>query len=113
MKNSRKHMILIILLLSLVLIKPLNLESKAREENDIIVTPQAMGVYEKWSFTTGSSVYSSPFVADLDFDGTAEILIGSHDSNLYCLNHTGGKEWNYTVGGGISSSPAFADIDDD
>ncbi|MHA1442925.1 MAG: hypothetical protein ACTSPK_13860, partial [Candidatus Heimdallarchaeota archaeon] len=49
MKNSRKNVFVIIMLLSLVLIKPLNIESKVVENEVVIFEPQAMGVVQRWA----------------------------------------------------------------
>ncbi|MBD3190300.1 MAG: PQQ-binding-like beta-propeller repeat protein, partial [Candidatus Heimdallarchaeota archaeon] len=75
--------------------------------------PKALGVTEEWGYQTGSDVYSSPAVADLDGDGTLEVLVGSDDDTLYCLSHTGSEEWGYQTGDNVYSSPAVADLDGD
>ena len=59
------------------------------------VKADAMGVELKWSFQTGLDIQSSAVAADLDRDGTLEILIGSNDMYFYCLSHTGLEEWSY------------------
>jgi hypothetical protein len=41
----------------------------------------------KWTFTTGSSVWSSPAIAE---DGT--VYVGSLDKNVYALDGTTGKQ---------------------
>jgi len=71
-------------------------------------TPQ-----KEWNYTTGNSMRSSPAVADVDADGQLEVIIGSFDKKVYCLNRTGGKEWNYTTGNVVESSPCVADVDND
>ena len=43
----------------------------------------------KWSFTTGDEILSSPSIADIDNDGTVEIVFGSNDGKIYCLSLTG------------------------
>ena len=43
-------------------------------------------VVAKWSFKTGHSVRSSPAIADVDGDGQLEVIIGSCDDNVYCLD---------------------------
>jgi len=67
-------------------------------------------------FKTGSDVYSSPAIADVDNDGTLEIVIGSVDDYVYVLNHTNGvlkNESKFKTGGDVYSSPAIADVDND
>jgi hypothetical protein len=68
---------------------------------------------KEWNYTTGSGVFSSPCVADVDGDGQLEVLVGSYDGNVYCLSRTGTKEWNYTTGSGVFSSPCVVDVDGD
>jgi len=63
-----------------------------KKEYDVL--PQAMGVTHEWSCLTGGNVLSSA-VADLDGDGTLEVLVGSADKKFYCLSHTGAVEWSY------------------
>ena len=58
---------------------------------------------------------SSLVVADLDDDGTLEIVIGSADGNLYVLSHSGSDltiEDSHATGV-IKGSAAVADVDDD
>ncbi|NVM01416.1 MAG: hypothetical protein HWN67_03720, partial [Candidatus Helarchaeota archaeon] len=39
--------------------------------------------------TTGSSVYSSPALGDIDNDGLVEIIVGSNDYCIYAFNYIG------------------------
>ena len=73
-----------------------------------ITTPQPL-----WTYQTSGSVFSSPAVADLNNDGLLEIVVGSFDNYVYCLNATGGLLWRYQAGGYIFSSPAIADLNND
>jgi len=67
-----------------------------------------------WKFQTGSYIYSSPAVADIDGDGKLEIVFGSRDDRLYAINGEDGTElWKFQTGYDIYSSPAVADIDGD
>ncbi len=69
-----------------------------------VLSPSTVpGLNELWSFPTGSSVGSSPAVAN------GVVYVGSGDHNVYALNATTGAElWSYTTGGPVSSSPAVA-----
>ena len=42
-----------------------------------------------------------------------EIIIGSRDDYLHCLNHTGDLQWKFHTANNVESSPATADLDDD
>ena len=61
---------------------------------------------EKWAYDTGTSVYSSPLIAD------GNVYIGhlaSSDNNIRCFNASDGSEiWTYSTGAGTWSSPAIA-----
>jgi outer membrane protein assembly factor BamB len=60
-------------------------------------------LHKKWSYTTGSSVYSSPAVA------TGVVYVGSDDNKVYALKaSTGALLWSYATGDYVSSSPAVA-----
>jgi len=56
---------------------------------------------QKWKFTTGHNVFSSPAVGA---DGT--IYVGSEDANLYAINPDGSQKWKFTTAGTVFSSPA-------
>ncbi|NOR22954.1 MAG: PQQ-binding-like beta-propeller repeat protein, partial [Desulforhopalus sp.] len=56
---------------------------------------------EKWAFTTGGWVDSSPAIGA---DGT--IYVGSYDNKLYAINPDGNEKWAFTTGNYVISSPA-------
>jgi len=59
---------------------------------------------EKWNYTTGDDVFSSPTVVS----GT--VYVGSDDDSLYAIDaETGDEEWNYTTGDDVRSSPTVVD----
>ncbi len=72
---------------------------------------------------THTSVIASPALADLDGDGTLEIITGTYetDAKIYVWRYDGSNMagWPYTIprapasGSHISSSPAIGDIDGD
>ncbi|MCX6305852.1 MAG: FG-GAP-like repeat-containing protein [Bacteroidetes bacterium] len=65
-----------------------------------------------WVFQTGGSIISSPAAGDIDGDGSSEIICGSQDSLMYCLNGaTGALKWSYKTGGMITGSAGLADFD--
>jgi hypothetical protein len=65
-----------------------------------------------WVFQTNGSIIASPAVGDVDGDGLNEVVCGSKDSLLYCLNgQTGALKWSYHTGAMITSSAGLADFD--
>ncbi|MCX6268537.1 MAG: FG-GAP-like repeat-containing protein, partial [Bacteroidetes bacterium] len=65
-----------------------------------------------WVFQTNGSIIASPAIGDMDGNGSNEVICGSKDSILYCLNGaTGALIWSYATGGMITSSAGLADFD--
>jgi len=69
----------------------------------------------KWSFITGNYVeWQFSAIADCDGDMQAEVIFGSCDYKLYCVDgSTGLQQWAFTTGNRIYSSPAIANLDAD
>ena len=69
----------------------------------------------KWGFATGDEVeWQFSAIADVDGDGEMEVVMGSWDRKIYCLQGSDGTlEWSYATGGEIYSSPVVADVDGD
>jgi len=64
-----------------------------------------------WSITI-SGEGTSPALADLDGDGSLEIILGEGSSlGVYYANST--QKFNYTLGAGTSSAPAVGDLTGD
>jgi len=58
---------------------------------------------QKWAFSTGAAIHSSPAVAD------GIVYVGSQDSVLYALNaDTGAKNWEFVTSSWVESSPSVA-----
>ncbi len=69
-------------------------------------------------------INSSPTIADVDEDGSLEIVVGSYDNRLYLFNLQGAYDnqdsavpresvWSFRTNGVIRSTPVVADIDPD
>lgn len=58
-------------------------------------------------------VFSTPALADTDFDGRMEIGFGSFDRNVYLLNADGTMRWYYNAADTVWSSAAFVNVDRD
>lgn len=66
-------------------------------------------------FTTTDGVFSSPALAELDFDdgGTLEIAFGSWDFKFRVINHDCTPKFAATLSDTVWSSPAIGDLDRD
>lgn len=72
----------------------------------------------KWSVTLTGKIYTPPVLADLDGDGTGEIIVAaSRDKKLVCLDGAGGVKWTYGFddgdADGLQAAPSVADYDGD
>lgn len=56
-----------------------------------------------WKFETGGEIYSSAAVVD------GQIIFGSYDNYLYCLNADGTRAWRYATQGYVHCAPAVVD----
>jgi outer membrane protein assembly factor BamB len=68
---------------------------------------------EKWRYTTGADVESSPVVAADPSDGNnLTVYIGSDDDKVYAFNAaTGAKKWEFLTGGPNVVSSPIVDLD--
>lgn len=68
-----------------------------------------------WSYPVHDVMYHGTAVADFDEDGNPELLIGSYNDTLYCINgEDGSTAWKYKGLGGYVGAPAsIADLDND
>ena len=69
----------------------------------------------RWTFEISEidnlGIIGSPCVLDINNDKKFEIIFGTSDSYLYCLNDEGEILWSLKTDGPIYNTPAIADID--
>ncbi len=107
-KGKKFKTIMIIIVLCLVSLKYTRFEVRD------IHSVYSLDGHLKWQFEAEHSfLFSSPCVADLDGNGLLEVLIGSLDRNLYCLDDSGNHIWSFSTEGQIVNSPSAADLDSD
>ncbi|MFH1220597.1 MAG: M6 family metalloprotease domain-containing protein [Candidatus Eisenbacteria bacterium] len=68
-----------------------------------------------WPRETGSVIFSSPSIGDLDGDGVKEIVLGDYSGSVYAWRPDGTllADWPVAVGGRTTSKPAICDVDID
>jgi hypothetical protein len=102
------------------LIKPTIADLNGDKQFEILLTGYS-GVYcfdnnlvKKWFYPISGGLITSTAVADLNEDGKLEIVIGSKNGNLYCINYDGTQIlWTYETEDNIRGSASIADIDED
>jgi hypothetical protein len=57
--------------------------------------------------------WSSPTIADVNGDGSNDIVTGGLNSRVYVHDANGGQIWSGDAGAAVASSPAVADMDGD
>ncbi len=68
----------------------------------------------KWRTEDAMQSYVSNVTADLDGDGSLEVLHGDKGNWLYCTNANGSERWRLELGGhGIFWAPAIGDVNGD
>ena len=90
-------------------------EAGAYASDDAFVLAVPLRRLDGWPQATASVIYSSPAVADLDKDGSKEIMLGSYDGWLHAWRTDGTvlPGWPAFMGARTTSKPAICDIDMD
>ena len=67
-----------------------------------------------WSAKLNLHGYPAVAMADLEADGSMEVVVANRSNTVYCFNGDGTERWHtYTGGHAICWTPAIADIDGD
>lgn len=51
----------------------------------------------KWEFNANSSIFSDPYITDINNDGKPEIIFGTKNGTINVLNYEGKPIWHYKV----------------
>ncbi len=69
---------------------------------------------QKWNYTvTGTYISGTPTLFDIYEDGTKEIVFGTGNQGVYCIDHEGNYNWSYSINSPVRGSPTIVDIDFD
>lgn len=68
-------------------------------------------VQHKWQFPTGMKIRGMD-LADVNGDGSDEVIVASEDTHVYVLDHNGKELWRYKTNGWVLGAQAL-DIDQD
>ncbi|HFE53423.1 MAG TPA: hypothetical protein ENK07_08265, partial [Bacteroidetes bacterium] len=69
-----------------------------------------------WSYTLPRGIVwgtTAIAAADLDGDGSIELVAGDKSGRLVCLDERGRPVWTLQLGGGVRTAPAIGDLDAD
>lgn len=66
-----------------------------------------------WTFGLGLDFNSAPSLCDINGDGYLEIIAGTDQYDVYCVNRYGSQLWVFHTDSCVKSSPAIGDIDND
>ncbi len=61
----------------------------------------------KWEFDTKSSIFSDPFIIDINNDKKQEIVFGTKSGTIYVLNDEGKPLWHYKVSEKLTTAQAL------
>ena len=67
----------------------------------------------KWTFQTLEQIDSFATIADLDGDGSPEVIFGAEDNQLHVLNAEGKEKWRFPTKSWIVGGVSVADLDGD
>ena len=90
----------------------LSLTTITESDSKQYLKSNSMSVTLGWSFETQDYISSSPSVLDIENDGLLEIVIGSTDDYLYCLDNSGNEIWSFQTQDDIRLTPAIFDSKD-
>ncbi|MBN1329455.1 MAG: PQQ-like beta-propeller repeat protein [Candidatus Heimdallarchaeota archaeon] len=76
-----------------------------------IVLKDILSLSQLWSFATGGQILTSPAFIDVNSDENFEVVFGSNDHYVYCVDNTGTEVWKTLVYNDVVASPAVADLD--
>lgn len=112
-KVKIKNKIIVILFLASFLI-PSSTTTILKTAIQPVSGPPSMELIQKWNYTTsGTYISGTPTLFDLYQDGMMEIIYGTGNQGLLCLDEEGNLNWSYNINSVVRESPAVVDVDGD
>ena len=77
--------------------------------------PASAALTERWRREVPNTKFewSSPVIADVDSNGSNDVVAAATNGVVYAYNANGGDMWQRNVGAPIASSPSVGDVDGD
>ncbi|HUT82858.1 MAG TPA: FG-GAP-like repeat-containing protein [Candidatus Bathyarchaeia archaeon] len=111
MKFTKGFVVLIVCSLLIIPCTFSTNEKSSTLYNDDFELKDSVSLSQLWSFTTGGQIQTSPAFIDVNSDENFEIVFGSNDHYIYCVDNTGNEVWKSLVNNNVVASPAVADLD--
>ena len=64
-------------------------------------------IIEKWTFDAKSPLLSSAAAVDVDGDGKKEIIFGTKDGKVFCIDEDSKKKWEFDIQEKVSEAESF------
>jgi hypothetical protein len=64
-------------------------------------------IIQKWTFDAKSPLLSSAAAIDIDADGKKEIIFGTRDGKVFCIDEDSKKKWEYDIHSEIGEVESF------
>jgi len=64
-------------------------------------------IIQKWTFDARSPLLSSAAAVDIDGDGRKEIIFGTKDGKIFCIDEESKKKWEYDIKESVDETESF------
>jgi outer membrane protein assembly factor BamB len=64
-------------------------------------------IIQKWTFDAKSPLLSSAAAVDIDKDGKKEIIFGTKDGKIFCIDEDSNRKWEYNIRDKVGEVESF------
>lgn len=64
-------------------------------------------IIKRWTFDSKSPLLSSATAVDIDGDGKKEIIFGTKDGEVFCIDEESQKKWSYKISESVDETESF------